>query len=287
MNKKKIFGKVGFFLFLLVPVFVIAQKLPNIQEANLRAPAVIKVDGKPTEWNNQFQAYNKTTDISYTISNDNDKLYLAVQAVDLDIIMKIIEGGITLTVNGIGKMKDQEGVAITYPILDKLSFPETGPPIDIDKPESWTADSFMVRLNSEFIARAKELRVKGVKEIPNHILSIYNPEGIKVAAGFDNKTVLTYEVALPLKYLGLSVNEPKPFTYNIKLNGMGYDGTFKTLMAGFRHQRLKVYYKLRSGARPALADDGINLTFVGPNVPLVIQMILPTDFWGEYTLSKK
>ena len=36
-----------------------AQKLPNTQETSLRAPANLKVDGKPTEWNNQFQAYNK------------------------------------------------------------------------------------------------------------------------------------------------------------------------------------------------------------------------------------
>jgi len=270
------------------PFIATAQKLPNVQEGSLRAPATIKVDGKPTEWNNQFQANNKATEIFYTLSNDNDKLYLAVQATDLDIIEKIIEGGLTLTINGTGKMKDQEGVAITYPVLDKYSFPETGPAIDIDKPASWAADSFMVRLNKAFIARAKDVRVTGVKEIPNHLLSIYNPEGIKVAALFDNKTVLTYELAVPLKYLGLSVNEPKSLVYNIKLNGMGYDGDFQSLMQGFRNQRKKTYREiLSSGTRPGLDESGSNLTFIGPMVPILIQMISPTDFWGEYTLSKK
>ncbi len=267
---------------LLVTASAIAQKLPGVQEVSVRAPANIKVDGKLTEWNNQFQAYNKATEIFYTISNDDDKLYLTVQATDLDIIMKIIEGGVTLTINGAGKMKDQEGVAITYPVLNKKLFPETGPAINIDKPESWTADSFIVVLNRELITKATDIQVVGVREISNHMLSIYNPEGIKVSALFDNKTVLTYELAVPLKHLGLSVNES--LVYNIKLNGMGYDGTFKTLNQGFRHLRTKVYQRLRSGARPALADDGINLTFVGPNVPLVVQMISPTDFWGEYKL---
>ncbi|HCN84775.1 MAG TPA: hypothetical protein DIT07_14330 [Sphingobacteriaceae bacterium] len=128
---------------LLLFVFVIsltasAQKLPNVQETSLRAPTAIKVDDKPTEWNNQFQAYNKTTEIFYTISNDDDKLYLTVQATDLDVINKILEGGVSLRINGLGKMKDQGGKVITYPVIVKEKFRQT---IDIDKPDDWTADS--------------------------------------------------------------------------------------------------------------------------------------------------
>lgn len=270
---------------LLVVTSAIAQKLPAIQQASIRAPSNIKVDGKPTEWNNQFQAYNKATEVFYTLSNDNDKLYLTVQAIDPDVVEKIIEGGITLTINGTGKMKDQDGIAITYPVLDKNSFPETGPAMNIDKPESWTADSFMISLNKDFIARATDVRVTGVKEISSTILSIYNPEGIKVAALFDNKTSLTYELTVPLKYLGLSLNEPKSIVYNIKLSGMNYDGTFKSFMQGFRHQRTKVFQELRRGAIP-YGNNG-NPTVEGPNVPIIIQMISPTDFWGEYILAKK
>ena len=55
------------------------QKLPNLQTTSLRAPASIKIDGKTTEWNNRFQAYNKATEVSYTIANDKDKLYLVIQ----------------------------------------------------------------------------------------------------------------------------------------------------------------------------------------------------------------
>lgn len=259
--------------FSIVISSAFAQKHPNIQEGGLRAPATIKIDGKPSEWNNQFQAYNKSTEVYYTLSNDDNKLYLTVQATDLDIIEKIIEGGITLTINGTGKMKDEGGVAFTYPVLDKSSFPETGPAIDIDKPESWTADSFMVKLNKDFIARATDIKVTGVKEIPKSMLSIYNPEGIKASALFDNKTILTYELAVPLKYLGLSVSNSKQLFYNIKLSGMGYDGSYQSFMQGFRHQRTKVYQKLRPGATLSR-----NLTMEGANVPIIIQMISPTYF---------
>ena len=111
-------------LLLLPPILLLmyfdvsAQKLPNIQQTSIRAPASIKIDGKATEWRDEFQAYNKATEIYYTISNDSEKLYLTVQAIDLDIINKIVCGGITLTINGTGKMKDQGGKVITFPALN-------------------------------------------------------------------------------------------------------------------------------------------------------------------------
>ncbi len=39
------------------------RKLPNVQQVSLRAPANINIDGKTTEWNNRFQAYNDTTHV--------------------------------------------------------------------------------------------------------------------------------------------------------------------------------------------------------------------------------
>jgi len=61
--------------FLMIGFFANAQKLPEVQTVNLRAPAGIKIDGKPTEWDSKFQAYNKSTNAFYTIANDDDNLY--------------------------------------------------------------------------------------------------------------------------------------------------------------------------------------------------------------------
>lgn len=66
-----------------------AQKLPKVQTTGIKAPVDIKIDGKPTEWT-QFEAYNNATDFYYTFSNDNDNLYLAVQATDYRIIQKLL-----------------------------------------------------------------------------------------------------------------------------------------------------------------------------------------------------
>jgi len=82
-----------------------AQKLPNKQEASLRAPANIKIDGQATEWNNKYQAYNNATEVFYTIANDDDNLYLIIHARKSRIIEKMMEGGISFTVSPTNKKK--------------------------------------------------------------------------------------------------------------------------------------------------------------------------------------
>src|SRR5476649_2012908 len=116
LNKKLIPLKSIFSILLFGCSFLnaVAQKLPNVQTASVRAPANIKIDGKTTEWNNTFQAYNHATDIFYTVSNDDAKLYLTIQASDKLVINKIMSGGITFTIQKSGKKTDKDGISITY-----------------------------------------------------------------------------------------------------------------------------------------------------------------------------
>jgi len=85
-------------LVLLISINVNAQKLPALQKESLYAPANIKIDGKATEWDNKFQAYNAANSIFYTLSNDDKNLYLVVFTSENEALSKIIYGGITLTV---------------------------------------------------------------------------------------------------------------------------------------------------------------------------------------------
>ena len=274
----------------MIAFSVIAQKLPNVQEKSLRAPATIKVDGKPTEWNNQFQAYNKATEIFYNMSNDNNNLYLTVQATDLNFINKIICNGISLTINGTGKMKDQGGMVITFPVLNDDAFPRgqrgeprSRIPINLDKPDSWPADSFMVVLNKDLTSLAKDIQVTGIKEITSSLISIYNPYGIKAVALFDNKTIFTYELAIPLKYLGLSVQNPEPFVYNIKLPGINPPRGSSFEANAARMQRHAI---LEPMVLNSVNHQRDTFYWTGPTVERFYALIALTDFWGEYTLAK-
>ena len=109
-------------------------------------------------------------------------------------------------------------------------------------------DALMNSIDSHCAAAFKEIRVSGLKGIDDPALSIYNTQGIKAMVLFDNKMALTYELALPLKYLDFAAADH--FRYNIMLNG-------RILPADPR-----VTYP---------ADD----------------LDAPTDFWGEYALAKK
>ena len=203
------------FLFILAGFTANAHSLPTKQKAALRAPADIKIDGNATEWNNKFQAYNRATGIFYTLANDNDNLYLAVQATDQLIIRKIMNGGITLKIDTGGKKNSS--VTISYPVFAR----NNRPLINLkDKPsDAGRLDSLVATVNKRFAEKSKEIKIHGISSIPDTLISIYNQDNIKAAAVFDHAAAYNYELAIPLKYVGLSPAKASKFKYTIMLNG--------------------------------------------------------------------
>lgn len=254
-------------LCIALQLSAIAQKLPSVQEVSLRAPDNIKIDGKAGEWNNQLKAFNKATEVFYTISNDADRLYLTFQATDLDIINKIICQGITLTVNGSGKMKDQDGVAVTYPAVNKKYFPWDDTPVNLSRRDLMQTASFIEEINKELSFKTRDIKISGINGIKDTI-SVYNPQGIRAAALFDDKGVFTSELAVPLKLLGLSSNIEQPFFYNIKVNG-----------------GLVLRKETQAGLTSMSVENG-TVVFGGPAAEKIKGLYATTDFWAEYTLAK-
>jgi hypothetical protein len=275
--------KHSFLFVLLVTCFIAnAQKLPATQQTSLRVPANFKIDGKITEWDNQFQAYNKSTDLFYTIANDDENLYLIVQAVKPRIIQKIISVGLTFTVNNTGKKNDnaKDNIAISYPLLDlspayrilfnagarEKSSVAINPQIDKQDTTVYTTkhtDSLITIANKMLAINGKTIKVEGIESLSAEPISVYNEEKIKVAATFDKNGNYTYKLAVPLKYLGLAVNDPQKFSYNIRI-----DGRLVNPKIG-----LTIHYTYPyPGSGKVDVDADLNST---------------TDFWAEYTLAKK
>ena len=168
-------------------------------------------------------------------------------------------------------------------------------------------DSFIVFFNKELFVKAKDIRISGLTGITDTLISIYNPQGIKAAAQIDNKRIFVCELSVPLTYLDLSLNLKKPFVYNIKLKGMNPDVTSSdalgTALGAQRGEILnKTAYGFRSNNKimfstPQIVGIGSSTTvsfpqndglFVieGPNAARAQNLIMPTDFWGDYTLAK-
>lgn len=228
------------------------QKLNNVQEGSVQAPAGIKVDGKLGEWNNTFQAYNKTTQLTYTLANDDKNLYLVVKSTDMDNTNKVLAGGISLAINTDNKKKEKGAFIITFPVIDRAALRNMraggaggaggggggagggggrggggggrggggggrggggATPRVIDT-------AALIASRKEALAAVKEIKAIGFKDIPDSIVSIYNTFGIKAAATVDEKGAFVYELSVPLDLITLSTAAPKEFAYDIKVNGM-------------------------------------------------------------------
>lgn len=272
--KKTSFISVLLILVILAGHTIYAQSLPNKQKVSFYAPIGLKIDGKISEWN-KFQAYNHATGIFYTLANDNDKLYLIVQAIDPLIIRKIINGGITFKIN-VGKKSDN--IAVTYPVFSKANRPAINlkekPLLSKNSgPKNMQLDSFVSIINKRFIDKAKEIKIHGIKSISDSLISVYNQDDIKVAALFDNTAAYTYELSIPLKYVGISATKSKKINYNITLSGS--DQVDGMTITPAKNNVEVVSISVGAGAPPIPTQSESAI------------LLSATDFDGEYTLASK
>jgi hypothetical protein len=248
-----------------------AQKLPNKQEGNVRAPVDVKIDGKAVEWRDNIQGYNKPTGFYYHITNDDKSLYLVVRATDPSVARKIIGGGISFTIYTSGKKSQKDAARITFPVFEEHAKQY----IVYKKPEGATAnsseffpDSMITVNNRKLSGMAKTVSFRQ-GDNADTLLSVYNDHGLQAAMLFDNKMALTVEIAIDLKLINRDLESTGKILYHVESNAVdpinfnGYnivynaDGT--TMM------------QVTPGALTTRDFEE------GPHT---------TDFWGEYTLAK-
>ncbi len=272
------------FLFAIISVVANAQKkYPQIQQVSLRAPADIKIDGNAKEWHNTFQAWTKVDKMFYTISNDDNNIYLIVGTEGPNALGKIMFGGITFTISHLIDKKKRENdagnISVTFPVtniakgevLVNGDYKYFGNLMNDTIKNKKEIDSLYFTMNKQATEAFKLIKVKGIKEIDDTLISIYNTTGIHAMAAFDRRIHYTYELAIPLKYFGISVNDGIKFSYNIKLNGP---------------TQTVAYTNPNARGLP-------NMDVVGPPDnfqhidPRMYFQNYPSDFWAEYTLAKK
>ena len=284
-------------LLLLTGLKVSAQAhLKDVQTTSIWAPANVKIDGKINEWEDSFQAYNKSTKLFYTISNNDKYLYLALTSTDATNNAKIVAGGITLTINTAGKKKEKDALSLTFPVITRGrgrrgaggggggQRRQPGDPVD-------TAAISTAR--KQLIAASKEIKVLGFKDVEDTLISIYNEYGIKSAIGYDELGNYSYELAVPLKLLNITLADAKDIAYNVKVNGLqinvgpprnfngdggapgggsnpgggGFGGGGRGGGGG----------GARGGGPPGGRAENTDRE----------DLTTPTDFWGKYTFAKK
>ncbi len=265
-------------LIFISGINLFAQKAADVQEESLWAP-IVKVDGKINEWTTPLKAANRSTNLSYSMANDNKNLYLVIQSSETATNNKIMLGGITLAVNTDGKKKVKDSYNITYPIITRVRrtrIPgQGGGGGGFQQLNREQRDSMQKAQAKTQLEAAKDIKVFGFKTITDSLISVYNEYGIKASAKFDNAGIFTYELAIPLDLLNITANNPKEFAYNIKLNGLQFNGGGGDRQGG--------------GGRPVGGGGGGRPTggFGGSGNIDFQALMSPTDMWGKYTLTSK
>nr|WP_294793404.1 hypothetical protein [uncultured Mucilaginibacter sp.] len=253
-----------------------AQTSTEVKQIGIRADnAEVKIDGKLMEWGHQLYTYNKACEIRYSIANSRDYLYLAIQATDVEIIQKLITGGLAFTINTNGK-KDKNSLVITFPVYEKG---KSHPYLNLEKPKEINGDkaNYSMRLdslissgNSKITNAFKFIGISGLKNITDEMIPIYNVEGISAAAMLDNSLYYNFELSIPLKLIAGN-SRPEKLLYNIRLNGLAFGGSDLKMV----RDRFLVFK----------GSDGKDY-MLGDATPRNWSLATPSDFWGEYTLAK-
>ncbi len=264
---------------LLLSIGVSAQKLPDVQVKGILAPNTIRIDGKNLEWES-FAAENKRTNLWYTIANDDKNLYLAIKAIDNEAITKIMAGGISFTINTKGKKREQDALAITYPLIARTNgnrgnMGQNRQRAGQERQEQSQKERDSINLAQRKIqlAGVKEIKVLGFKQFADTLISIYNEHGIKAVAKMDEQGAYVYEAAIPLSLLEIVAANANEIAYQIKLNGLPNTGNFA----------------MRANAAPAFGGGnarGGNFGGGGNANAARQDLMTATDFWGKYILQK-
>lgn len=290
-------------MYALLTFALYAQKMPDVQATSMLAPTNVRIDGKANEWGDTFAAENKRTALFYTMANDDKNLYLIIKGVGAQNVNKIMAGGISFTINTEGKKREKEGMTVTYPVINRVQ-PQRGqgqaggggqmgglrvaggnmggmsfgagqnrPALSQAQRDSMATAQHKTRLSA-----VKEIKVQGFKSITDSLISIYNEYGVKTVASFDQSGAMIYEIALPLELLGLSVENPKEFVYQLKVNGLTLPG-FSGGGGGNRGGG--------GGGGFVVVGGSAGGGFGGGGGGNFQDMTSPTDFWGKYTPVKK
>ena len=178
-----------FFVFCL---FLLGACSPTVY-TRLNPPAEpVSVDANIAE-HGLMRFYAREIRATYSMSNDNENLYLCARIDDPEMQQKIMRNGLIVYIDTTKKPLRQIG--ITYPVPGQRNFRKEEAP---DKGELEEISEFK-RTRQTFFLKHNTVRLFGFK---NHFTGIYpmeNRSGVRVKMDWDSTGSLVYEMLIPFK----------------------------------------------------------------------------------------
>jgi hypothetical protein len=152
--------------------------------------------------------------ISYSVSNDNEYLYLVIQTISQSVQQKIMRSGMTVSFSS--KNPKKKNVHVYFPLkADAVSNTERLRP---DPEGNKTIADQRAYMRAHILEQFTEMRVKGIKSIKGKI-PVLNDYGILAAINWEGEKLLTYEIQLPINELFITdpLNNQYPGELELKI----------------------------------------------------------------------
>src|ERR1700757_5108571 len=187
----------------------------------------VVADGNASEWRIPLRFYDSDTKLNYTLSNDDEKIYLCVRIVDELSQAKVMRNGLNIWFDTLAKKNKQCG--ILFPVPDKgadeyqdgASGDGGGHHRGDGGGRHGGGDNDAVK--KKFLRQANQMQLIGFKKgIPDY-LAPENEYGINVNINWDVNNIMIYEAAIPFKTFFKPVLEGKDslrnFDFSMTIHG--------------------------------------------------------------------
>jgi len=186
----------------VVAIFFFSACSPKVLYRTSWQSTPVIADGDPSEWRIPLRFYDSDTKLNYTLSNDDEKIYLCVRIVDELAQKKVMRNGLNIWFDTLAKKNKQCG--ILYPVPDKGAdeYQTDGGSGDGSHHHGGgkhgggdDADA----AKRKFLRQANQMQLIGFKKgIPDY-LAPENEYGINVNINWDKNNIMIYEAVIPFK----------------------------------------------------------------------------------------
>jgi hypothetical protein len=283
------------------------KKLPDIQKVSVYAPDDLQIDGSMAEWDNHFRAFNKTTGIFYTISNNDEYVFLAVQAKDKRIINKLMGGGLRFTISNSCMDTDTNNVSVLFPlmplpvcyqILHTAGKTILQTPNGIEEPVYTSNKKSIPQANTDLAENMRYIKIAGINAITDLVAPYTVADTKKLSSslsfnGYNLVNAVTGYAKLPLQFHDFKLipiqnkNGIKAITRFDKKGAYNYELAIPLrYLNGMIDKYQKFGYSITLHGFTEDRRFGSYKTVLKDRIVFNADLDIPTGFWAEYVLAE-
>jgi len=175
------------------------------------------IDGNINEWPTSRFETDKETQIVYSVDQDADNIYLALKIPSQKMQMKILLMGMNVYLDKKGKKREGTGVEFPVRKIDAIS----GGGNRNGSGQNGSVEAGNTKVDREKMASTLLfLKTFGFDDQDDKTQLVTQPNGINIAADWDDSNVLYIEYQIPAAFLGKPKDlNGKPLSVGWKING--------------------------------------------------------------------